>query len=136
MSHEPEEPTETTPCSGCGEDTPEDQLAAIGADPSSEYRLCPVCVRAESLEAARIAAEDAAREAEQANLPPCCRADILATPPERAYAAYNRAGDPATAGLNFRVCPVGDRLWTSPLDTHAQLLQLHALTHSKVFDAP
>lgn len=35
------------------------------------------------------------------------------------------------------LCPTGDSLWTNLLDTHAQLLQLHALTHpKKASDAP
>lgn len=41
-------------------------------------------------------------------LPPCCTPSPDATPAERAYCAYNAAGDPATAGLNFagQPCPV------------------------------
>lgn len=41
------------------------------------------------------------------NLPPCCTPSPEATPAERAYCAYNAAGDPATAGLNFagQPCP-------------------------------
>jgi hypothetical protein len=53
MSHEPEEPTETTPCSGCGEDTLDDDLASVTADPQSDYRLCPNCVRKMDREALR-----------------------------------------------------------------------------------
>ena len=41
-------------------------------------------------------------------LPACCTPGPDATPAERAYCAYNAAGDPATAGLNFagQPCPV------------------------------
>lgn len=41
-------------------------------------------------------------------LPACCTPSPEATPAERAYCAYNAAGDPATAGLNFagQPCPV------------------------------
>jgi uncharacterized protein YodC (DUF2158 family) len=40
-------------------------------------------------------------------LPACCIPTDDASPAERAYCAYNAAGDPATAGLNFRgePCP-------------------------------
>ena len=34
------------------------------------------------------------------NLPACCYASDDASPAEKAYAAYNAAGDPTTAGLN------------------------------------
>lgn len=34
-------------------------------------------------------------------LPACCIPRPEATPTERAYCAYNAAGDPATAGLNY-----------------------------------
>lgn len=45
-------------------------------------------------------------------LPPCCTPSPDATPAERAYCAYNAAGDPATAGLNFagQPCPVWSAL--------------------------
>lgn len=45
-------------------------------------------------------------------LPPCCTPSPEATPAERAYCAYNAAGDPATAGLNFagQPCPVWSAL--------------------------
>jgi hypothetical protein len=38
-------------------------------------------------------------------LPDCCYPGPDASPAERAYCAYNAAGDPATAGLNFRGDP-------------------------------
>lgn len=45
-------------------------------------------------------------------LPPCCTPSPDAPPAERAYCAYNAAGDPATAGLNFagQPCPVWSAL--------------------------
>lgn len=45
-------------------------------------------------------------------LPACCTPREGATLAERLYAAYNRGGDPATAGLNFRgePCPTWDAL--------------------------
>ena len=114
MSQEPEEPTETTPCSGCGEDTPDDALTAVGADPQSDYRLCPTCVHKVDREAylENMEGHFQVPMGTVVALPPCCVVDTLATPCERAYAAYNRAGDPATAGLNFRgdPCPTWDEL--------------------------
>jgi hypothetical protein len=46
------------------------------------------------------------------DLPPCCCAPKGAEIAHRMYAAYNRAGDPATAGLNYqgRPCPTWDEL--------------------------
>lgn len=112
MSQDSGEPTEMTPCSGCGEDTLDDTLASVTADPSSDYRLCPTCVQEMNREARAEREEDERMAREGVGLPACCHADALATPCERAYAAYNRAGDPATAGLNFRgdPCPTWDEL--------------------------
>lgn len=112
MSHEPEEPTETTPCSDCGEDILDDDLVSVTADPSSDYRLCPACVQKMDREARAEREMDEKMASEGVGLPACCRADVLATPCERAYAAYNRAGDPATVGLDDRgePCPTWDEL--------------------------
>lgn len=45
-------------------------------------------------------------------LPACCYSEPGATPAEVAYAAYNRAGTPEKAGLNYKgdPCPVWDEL--------------------------
>jgi len=41
------------------------------------------------------------------DLPACCFADQYAPLAEQLYAAYNRGGDPVTAGLNYqgKPCP-------------------------------
>lgn len=45
-------------------------------------------------------------------LPPCCTPLEYSDPAERLYCAYNRGGDPATAGLNFKgdPCPIWPEL--------------------------
>ena len=40
-----------------------------------------------------------------AALPACCYAAVDASPAEKAYAAYNAAGNPETAGLNYAGLP-------------------------------
>lgn len=45
MSHDPEGSTEMTPCSSCEEEVLDETLTSVTADPQSEYRVCPACVR-------------------------------------------------------------------------------------------
>jgi hypothetical protein len=51
-------------------------------------------------------------------LPPCCMPSPDATLAEEMYCAYNAAGDPTTAGLNFAgdPCPTWDDLPTNVRD--------------------
>ena len=69
-------------------------------------------------------------------LPACCTPSPDATPAERAYCAYNAAGDPATAGLNFagQPCPVWSAL---PENVRAKWeAAVDRVTPSFDFDAP
>lgn len=59
------------------------------------------------------------------NLPDCCWPSGDAEMPEALYCAYNRGGDPETAGLNYqgKPCPVWTELpqnirdkWTAVAD--------------------
>lgn len=65
------------------------------------------------------------------DLPECCFADINDEPAIHLYAAYNRGGDPETAGLNYagQTCPSWDALpenvkakWRATADAAATLL--------------